>query len=78
MFQNLNYIAKVNCKIDKFDLSSHADRDELLNFALRCDPRVVVLTHGEEESRNWFMDELMDVAPHIGVVIAQDSEPIRL
>lgn len=78
VFQNLNYIAKVNCKIDKFDLSSHADRDELLNFALRCDPRVVVLTHGEEESRNWFMDELMDVAPHIGVVIAQDSEPIRL
>lgn len=68
-FQNLGYIAKVNCRIDRFDLSSHADRRELLDFALRCDPRVIVLTHGSEDARAWFMDEIMDVAPHITIII---------
>lgn len=78
VFQNLGYIARVNCKVDKFDLSSHADRGELIDFALRCDPRVIVLTHGSEESRNWFMDELLDIAPHIGVEIASPSVPVEL
>lgn len=78
VFQNLGHIAKVNCKIDKFDLSSHADRKDLLDFALRCDPRVLILTHGEEESRNWFFDEIMDIAPHITVIIPENNEQIQV
>lgn len=78
VFSNLGYIARVNCKVDKFDLSSHADRNDLVNFALRVDPRVIILTHGSEEARNWFMDELIDVAPHIGVEIAEPSCSIEI
>lgn len=70
-FHNLGYVARVNCRIDKFDLSSHADRRELLDFALRCDPRIIILTHGSEESRGWFMDEILDVASHITVIIPE-------
>ena len=74
-FHNLGYIARVNCKIDKFDLSSHADRRELLDFALRCDPRTIILTHGSEEARGWFMDEILDIAPQIGVIIPEPGVP---
>ena len=78
VFQNLGYIARVNCKVDKFDLSSHADRRDLINFALRCDPRAIILTHGSEDSRNWFMDEIIDLAPHICVEIAEPSVELEI
>ena len=78
VFQNLGFIARTNCKIDRYDLSSHADRRELLDFALRVDPRLIILTHGEEDARNWFMDEILDVAPHIGVEIPRPGERIEI
>ena len=78
VFQNLGYIARVNCKVDKFDLSSHADRKDLIDFALRCDPRAIILTHGSEESRGWFMDEIIDLAPHICVEIAEPSVALEI
>jgi Cft2 family RNA processing exonuclease len=78
VFQNLGFIAKTNCKIGRYDLSSHADRRELLDFALRVDPRVIILTHGDEEARNWFMDELLDIAPHIGIESPRPGESITI
>lgn len=77
-FQNLGHVARVNCRIDRFDLSSHADRRELLDFALRVDPREIILTHGSEDSRAWFMDEILDIAPHIGVTIPEPSVSVEI
>jgi Cft2 family RNA processing exonuclease len=47
----------------KFSMSGHADRDEILERILKMSPRAVVLVHGEEESRNWFMDSLTESSP---------------
>ena len=57
-FDALPYNARIRAKIQKFDLSGHADREALLDFALKCDPRAIVLTHGDPDSRDWFLDEL--------------------
>lgn len=38
---------KVNCEVEKFDLSAHADHSALLQFIRACDPERVVLCHGE-------------------------------
>ena len=50
-FRDLFFVGSLNCKFDKFDLTSHADRNEILEYILRKDPRCVVLTHGGEKSR---------------------------
>jgi Cft2 family RNA processing exonuclease len=63
LFKAQNYAAKIAAKIDKFDISGHADRDEIFDNVLAMSPRAVVLVHGEESSRNWFMDALIDAAP---------------
>jgi Cft2 family RNA processing exonuclease len=63
LFKAQNYVAKIAARIDKFDISGHADREEILKNILTMSPRAVVLVHGEEDSRNWFMDELIELSP---------------
>ncbi|MDR3144354.1 MAG: MBL fold metallo-hydrolase [Puniceicoccales bacterium] len=67
LFKAQNYTAKISAKIHRFDLSGHASREDILKNVLGMSPRSVVLVHGEESSRNWFMDLLIDVAPKIKV-----------
>src|SRR5262252_10437020 len=46
------------CESDDFDLTAHANRAELLDFVAQVEPRAVLLTHGEDDSRNWFEDQI--------------------
>jgi predicted metal-dependent RNase len=65
LFEQLDYVTEVRARIERFDLSGHADRDELIDFALETDPRCVVLTHGDPPAREWFNETLEERAPHI-------------
>lgn len=56
-FDALQYQGRIRARVEKYDLSGHADREALLNYALRLDPRAVVLTHGDPDARDWFLDE---------------------
>ncbi len=67
LFAALDYEAKLACPVERFELSGHADRDELMDFALRREPRAVVLNHGDPEARAWFAEEFARAAPHIKV-----------
>ncbi len=77
-FKNLFFVGNVNCRVDKFDLTSHADREEILEFIMAKDPRCVILTHGSMESREWFMDEIIDRSPKTIVHIPEPSQSIEL
>ena len=57
-----------NCEVQDFDLTAHANRDELLDFVGEVSPRVVLLGHGEEDSRNWFEDQIRTLHPKIKVI----------
>ncbi len=46
------------CEIHEFDLTAHADREELVEFVARVNPHVVVLGHGDPPAREWFAREL--------------------
>jgi Cft2 family RNA processing exonuclease len=37
------------CDVQDFDLTAHANRDELLDFVGRASPRTVLLGHGDAE-----------------------------
>ena len=53
-FDALDYNAPIRASIDRFDLSGHADRDELVEYAVNSSARSIVLTHGDNEARKWF------------------------
>lgn len=42
---------EVECKIDTYSLSAHADENELTQYAAQLEPKMVCLVHGEKTAR---------------------------
>ena len=51
-------MVKINCEIQKFDFSAHADHPQLIQFIKDCNPENVVIMHSE--TRELFLDDLAD------------------
>ncbi len=56
------------CELQEFDLTAHANRDDLLDFAGKVSPKVILLGHGEQSSRQWFEEQLRARHPNIRIV----------
>ncbi|HOL06823.1 MAG TPA: MBL fold metallo-hydrolase [Methanomassiliicoccaceae archaeon] len=48
--EELPHPVKIKCEVRKYDLSAHADHNELLAFVRACDPDTVVLMHSDDRS----------------------------
>jgi len=66
------------CELDDFDLTAHANRDELLNFVGHVSPRTVLLGHGAESSRQWFAEQIRIRHPKIKVILPQPGESVEV
>nr|WP_238710897.1 MBL fold metallo-hydrolase [Oceanipulchritudo coccoides] len=74
LFKSLGKAVAAMARIEKFDLSSHADREELLEFAKARNPRCVVLHHGDPDSRDWFKSRLTEWDPKCQIL---DPVPLK-
>ncbi|HTL66432.1 MAG TPA: MBL fold metallo-hydrolase [Lacunisphaera sp.] len=74
LFDAVNVKVKLRCQVEKFELSGHADRDELLEYAVQSHPRSIVLTHGDPPARAWFAEQLKQQLPRTKVV---DPVPLQ-
>jgi Cft2 family RNA processing exonuclease len=68
----------VLCRVEAFDLTSHALREDLLAYILRLRPEVCVLVHGDPPALEWFRGQLNAQAPRMRVVIPHPGEPVSL
>lgn len=68
IFKTLDYVAKVRATVEKFDLTGHAERHELLDFAMKAKPRTIILTHGDMPAREWFMNTFSKKLPDTQVI----------
>jgi Cft2 family RNA processing exonuclease len=75
LFEALNVKAKVKARVERFELSGHAERGELLEFAVQTKARSIVLTHGDPGARDWFKGELGLALPKARII---DPVPLRL
>ncbi len=66
------------CQIEDFDLTAHANREEMLDFVGQVEPRTVLLTHGEEDSRNWFEQQIRARYPRIKVLQPKPGETVEV
>jgi Cft2 family RNA processing exonuclease len=73
-FEALDYAAPIKASIDQFDLSGHANREQLLNYAINSQAKSIVLTHGEDEARRWFSQQLSQQLPTSKLV---DPQPVK-
>lgn len=74
LFAVIDHAAPVRAHVEQFDLSGHADRDELLQFAHSLDPRAIALVHGDPEARDWFFDQLIEHDPKRQIYDLQPNE----
>ena len=63
-----------NCDVQDFDLTAHANRDDLLDFVGQVSPHTVVLGHGGDDSRKWFEDQIRTRHPKIKIIQPQPGK----
>lgn len=73
-FDALDYNAPIRADIDQFDLSGHAGRQELIEYAVTTEARAIMLTHGDNDARAWFKHELEGRMPE---TIVTNPEPLK-
>ena len=74
LFETSHVKQKVRARIERFELSGHADRDELLQFAVQTGARSIVSTHGDPPARAWFAQQLATALPTAKVI---DPVPLQ-
>jgi len=73
-FEALDVKAKIKARVDRFELSGHAERGELLEFAVQTKARCIILTHGDPDARGWFEAQLAEQLPKAKII---DPVPLR-
>jgi Cft2 family RNA processing exonuclease len=66
------------CEVGEFDLTAHANRDDLLDLVGRVDPRTVLLGHGDADSRSWFEDQIRTRHPKIKVIQPKPGQKVEV
>ncbi|MEM7673254.1 MAG: MBL fold metallo-hydrolase [Verrucomicrobiota bacterium] len=78
LFELLDYKAQLYAEIRRYDLSGHAERNELVEFASAVTPKRIILTHGDPEAREWFRNTLKHTIPDTEVLDPQTLDTLEL
>ena len=68
----------VRCRVEHFDFTAHAQREDLLAYILEVSPRTCVLVHGDPPALKWFQQEIGRLAPKMRVVTPAPGEAMEL
>ncbi len=66
------------CEMQEFDLTAHANREELMELVGRVSPRVVLLGHGDLDSRMWFEDQIRTRHPKMKVIHPEPGKVVEV
>ena len=67
-----------NCDVQDFDLTAHANREDLLEFVGQVSPRAVLLGHGDDAARAWFEAQIRARWPRIKIFQPRPGEPVQV
>jgi Cft2 family RNA processing exonuclease len=66
------------CELQDFDLTAHANRDELVDFVGQVSPHTVLLTHGAEDARVWMEQAIRARFPKIKVIQPAPGQTVEV
>jgi Cft2 family RNA processing exonuclease len=67
-----------HCDVRDFDLTAHANREDLMELVGQVSPRAILLGHGDEAARNWFEQQINERWPKIKVFQPQPAKPVSV
>jgi len=65
------------CDLQDFDLTAHANRDDLLDWVGQVSPRAVLLGHGSNDSRAWFEEQIRSRHPKVKIIQPQPGKTVQ-
>ncbi|HKM13408.1 MAG TPA: MBL fold metallo-hydrolase [Candidatus Methanomethylophilaceae archaeon] len=65
-------VYKIECEVQRYDFSAHADHSEIVEFINNCDPTNVIFMHSEV--RELFLPDLQDY----NVILPEPDKPFEL
>lgn len=68
----------INCDVDRFRLSGHSHRRDLVQLVEQLQPKQVVLVHGEPDARTWLSDNIRFFYPDVVVHQLQTGVPLEV
>jgi len=75
LFDAVNVKTTIRAKVERFELSGHADREELMQYAVQTQARSIVLTHGDSDARAWFVQQITERMPGTKIT---DPVPLKM
>jgi Cft2 family RNA processing exonuclease len=66
-----------HCEVQEFDLTAHANREDLLDFVGKVEPRTVLLGHGDDTARRWFEGQIRARHPNIRIIQPQPGRTVE-
>ena len=67
-----------NAQVEVFDFSAHSQREDILAYIRRLQPKKVILVHGDPGALEWFRSTLAAQEPAMKVVIPPPGEAMEL
>ncbi len=65
-------------QVEVFDFSAHSQRDDILNYIRRVQPKKVLLVHGDMGAVQWFKETLAQLEPGMEVVVPPPGEAVEI
>ncbi|MDZ4286514.1 MAG: MBL fold metallo-hydrolase, partial [Prosthecobacter sp.] len=62
---------EVRCRIENFDLSAHATREEIADYAEKVRPKKLLMVHGEIPAQDWFKARFAETLPSTEVILPE-------
>ena len=59
---------QLNARVESFDFSAHAQREHLLDYAVKLKPKKILLVHGDEPAQLWFQEQFKTLLPNTEVI----------
>lgn len=69
---------EANARIESFDLSAHATREQIADYVEKVKPKKLLLVHGEVESQAWFTTRFAETLSSTEIILPDTHQPIDL
>jgi Cft2 family RNA processing exonuclease len=68
----------LQARVESFDFSAHASREQLAEYAEKVRPSKVILVHGEPAAQDWFANRFRDTLADTEVILPEPNKPFDL
>lgn len=68
----------LRARVESFDLSAHATREQIADYVEKVRPKKLVLVHGEEPAQMWFTRRFNETIPQTEIIRPDLHQPIDL